>query len=156
MALPEIPAEIEAEELRRLYAYWLSRRAGRRYPARRNIDPLDFRYLMGRIVLIDVLRAPLRFRIRLQGVEVVKYFRRDLTGKTFEDIARPELRAFMLHRAKELVEAGEPHFARRELVKDDRALRFEVAVLPLADDGFTIDMVLLAIIFPFFPELPGT
>ncbi|HUN49772.1 MAG TPA: PAS domain-containing protein [Candidatus Sulfotelmatobacter sp.] len=156
MSQPEIPAEIEAEELHRLYAYWLSRRGGRRYPARRDIDPLDFRYLLGRIVLIDVLRAPLRFRIRLQGIDVVKYFRRDLTGKTFDDIARPELRAFMLHRAKQLVEAGEPHFARRELVMDDRTLRFEAAVLPLADDGATIDMVLLAIILPFFPELAGS
>ena len=128
MGLPEIPAEIEAEELHRLYAYWQSRLAGRRYPARCDIDPLDFRYLMGRIVLLDVLREPLRFRFRLQGVEVVKYFGRDMTGMTFEDIRRPELRAFLLHRGQELIAAGVPYFARRELVKDERTLRFEAAV----------------------------
>jgi hypothetical protein len=154
--LPEIPAEIEAEELHELYAYWCSRLAGRRYPARRDIDPLDFRYLMGRIVLIDVLREPLRFRFRLQGIEVVKYFGRDMTGMLFDDIRRPELRAFLLQRGKELLEAGVPYFARRELAKDGRTLRFEAAVLPLADDGETIDMIMLAIIFPFFPHLPGT
>jgi len=156
VAVPEIPAEIQAPELHRLYDYWLSKRAGRRYPARRDIDPIDFRYLLGRIVLIDVLRDPLRFRVRLQGMEVVKYFGRDLTGRTFDEIQRPELRAFLLLRARELVEAGQPHFARRVLAKDGRTLRFEVAVLPLADDGESIDMVLLAIIFPFFPQLAGT
>jgi hypothetical protein len=156
MALPVIPAEIEAEELHRLYAYWQSRLAGRRYPARRDLDPLDFRYLMGRIVLLDVLREPLRFRIRLQGMEIVKYFGRDMTGKTFDEILRPELRAFLLQRAKELLEGGVPYFARRELIKDERTLRFEAAVLPLADDGNSINMLMMAIIFPYFPHLPGT
>jgi hypothetical protein len=156
VSLPEIPAEVVAEEIRQLYDYWKSRLAGRRYPARRDIDPLDFRYLLGRIMLVDVLRDPMRFHIRLQGVELVKYFGRDLTGKFFDDIARPELRVFILQRAKELMEAGVPYFARRELIKDKQSIRFEVAMLPLADDGQTIDMAIVAAIFPDFPSTVRT
>jgi hypothetical protein len=156
MPLPEIPAEVTSEEIRRLYDYWKTRLAGRRYPARRDIDPLDFRYLLGSIMLVDVLRSPLRFRIRLQGVELVKYFGRDLTGKFFDDIARPELRAFILQRAKELIEAGEPYFARREVIVDKQSIRFEAAMLPLANDGETIDMAVLAVIFPDFPSTSRT
>jgi hypothetical protein len=156
VSLPEIPGAVVSEEIHQLYEYWKSRLAGRRYPARRNIDPLDFRYLLGRIMLVDVLPDPVRFRIRLQGVEFVKYFGRDLTGKFFDDIARPELRGFILQRAKELMEIGEPYFARRELIMDKQSIRFEVAMLPLADDGQTIDMAIVAVIFPDFPSTVRT
>jgi len=34
----------------------------RRFPARADIDPLDFGYVLGHVMLLDVLRDPLRFR----------------------------------------------------------------------------------------------
>src|SRR5258708_32501120 len=58
---------IETPDLRRLYAYWEGLRRGREFPARRDIDPFDFRYALGHVMLLDVLYHPLRFRFRLPG-----------------------------------------------------------------------------------------
>ncbi|MBX6321162.1 MAG: PAS domain-containing protein [Rhodospirillaceae bacterium] len=57
-----VAKSIEDERLRRLFAYWREKAAGRIGPARRDIDPLDFHYLLGDIALVEVLRNPLRFR----------------------------------------------------------------------------------------------
>ena len=51
---------ITDESLRRLYLYLDEKRGARAFPARRDIDPLDFPYLLGWILLLDVSHAPLR------------------------------------------------------------------------------------------------
>ena len=58
--------------LQRLYSYWLARKGERRFPERGDIDPLDFPYLLGNILLIDMVRNPLRFRFRVHGTEMTR------------------------------------------------------------------------------------
>jgi hypothetical protein len=53
--------------LQRLYDYWQERRSPRSMPSRSDIDPVDMRFILGNLLLVDVLAAPLRFRIRLHG-----------------------------------------------------------------------------------------
>jgi hypothetical protein len=55
---PAVAERIEDERLLRLFAYWTEKAAGRVCPARRDIDPLEFDYLLGDISLIEVLRDP--------------------------------------------------------------------------------------------------
>jgi hypothetical protein len=64
--------QIGESSLRRLYSYWSDRRGARLAPSRHDIDPMDFRYLRGNIMIVDVLRDPLRFRVRLHGTEMVR------------------------------------------------------------------------------------
>src|SRR4051794_34289618 len=54
---------IRAARLQRLHPYWTERKGDRRMPARRDIDPLDFPYLLGNIMLLDVVGEPPRFRV---------------------------------------------------------------------------------------------
>jgi hypothetical protein len=61
----DLPSQIEDRRLAQLYDYWLSRKGSRRFPSRGDIDPLDFRYVLGHVMLVDVLRDPVRFRVRL-------------------------------------------------------------------------------------------
>ena len=49
----DIADGIRDARLQRLHAYWTERKGDRRMPARRDIDPLDFPYLLGNIMLLD-------------------------------------------------------------------------------------------------------
>ena len=75
-------------KLRRLADYWLSRRAGRVMPARRDIDPLDIPWALPMVFLVDCVTdagrgadgGRWRYRYRLAGEEVEKVFRKN-TGR---------------------------------------------------------------------------
>ena len=82
--------------LRGLAGYWDSKRAGRRFPARADLDPLELKGLLGFLLLVDVVRQDsdssgqpggLRFRYRLFGTEFVFYHGSDLTGRWLDEIA---------------------------------------------------------------------
>jgi len=60
---PDALSQIREPKLGRLYEYWTKRKGSQRLPARRDIDPLDFSYILGSIMLLDVLDDPLRFRV---------------------------------------------------------------------------------------------
>ncbi len=73
--------------LRRLYAYWNERRGSRRFPARADIDPLDLTFLMGNMILIDVIEGdPPGFFIRLHGTNLAQRAGYELTGKMLNDL----------------------------------------------------------------------
>ena len=80
--LRELPSQIEDRRLARLYDYWLSRKGTRRFPSRRDIDPVDFHYVLGHVMLIDVLRDPLRFRVRLHGSDMARWANYDLPASS--------------------------------------------------------------------------
>src|SRR5260221_12473198 len=67
--------------LDRLYAYLEAKRGTREFAARRDIDPLDFAYALGNVILLDVLYQPLRFRFRLVGSVISGRVGYDMTGK---------------------------------------------------------------------------
>jgi len=76
-----------------LLRYWLDRREGGRPPLRRSMDPGDFRQLLSRIAVMEVLQREglaLRFRYRLTGSEIVARIGRDPTGKHFDEIYEGE------------------------------------------------------------------
>lgn len=63
--------------------YWDSNRAGRRMPARRDIEPTGILDLLPYVVFIDVEREPLEFRCRLVGTAIAARFGHDHTGVRF-------------------------------------------------------------------------
>lgn len=96
------------------------------------------------MALIDVLRDPLRFRYRLLGVLLVERFGFDMTGKYLEDFPLPSFRSFLARAWIEVVERGVPTHEFHNDIIDGRRREFETLRLPLAGDGQTIDMLLLA------------
>ena len=140
--------DINSERLRRLFDYWQSKCGGRAMPARAALDPVDFSYALANVSLIDVLRDPLRFRVRLVGTEIVRRDGTDLTGKSIDDHPLPEYRALLRQTYSDVVASGMPAVFRRERMMDDKLRQYEVLYLPLAADGVTVDMVLVGIDFP--------
>src|SRR5215469_17698305 len=78
--------QIRHPDLQRLYDYWDSRRGGRRYPARSDLDPVEFGFALGNVTLIDVLYEPLRFRFRLMGGLQAQRVGQDMTGKMVDEL----------------------------------------------------------------------
>lgn len=140
-------ASIKDDRLRRLFEYWDSKRGGRRFPARADIDPLDFPYVMGWIVLLDVERDPLRFRCRVHGTQLIAKNQFDLTGKYLEDHPMPEFAAHSAQMWREVLDRGEPTHGFYDQIMDEQPRRFEALRLPLASDGETIDMLLVCTVY---------
>lgn len=133
------------KDLRRLYRYWDEKRAGRRFPARSDIDPTDLPYLLGWLNLIDVLHNPLRFRYRLQGTKLVWHTGFEMTGKFLDEHPQPEFRTYLARSWQRIVDSGEPEHEVHDQFLDETAQRFESLRLPLSSDGVRVDMLILAI-----------
>ena len=146
--MPGAESRIVDPEIRRFVDYWEEKRGGAGYPARAALDPLDFKYVLGDVVLIEV-RGPdaedaqrWRFRYRLIGSNVVARDGYDLTGKTLDELPEPEYRECIRTTWTAVCETGRPaHFVRR-LTLDRRLRCYEVVVLPLAGNGTDIDMLI--------------
>ncbi len=139
---------IEAPLLRQLHEDWQARRRGRPLPARADFDPIDLKYVLGKLLLVDVLREPLQFRFRLVGTELVKHSGVDLTGRTLDDYPDPEYREFMRQLYTAAVTAQRPLSSiQTRLILDGRLRRYEALLLPLAGDGVTIDMLMIGIVY---------
>lgn len=147
--------EIADGSLARFYEYWLARKAARRFPARRDIDPLDFPYLLGRLMLVDVLHEPLRFRVRLHGSELASRAGYDLTGKFVDELPIHGYRNYVLAQCKSVVEAGEPRVVRNNRVLDERPWCYEALWLPFSDDGEAVTMLACALIYHHDREYRG-
>lgn len=145
--LSELAAGIKEPRLARLYAYWQSRKGNRRFPTRRDLDPVDLRYILGHLMLLDVLRDPLRFRYRLHGAEITARVQYDLTGKFLDDIPDPDYRDYAVRRCEGLVASGEPLVIRRERALDGRLRPYEALWLPFSEDGVNVTMLLCALLY---------
>lgn len=130
-------------DLKRLYQYWAERRAGRAFPARDDIDPLDFGYALGRVSLIEVLESPRRFYYRLVSTQLTSHLGYEMTGKFVDEIPEPEMRDFTERTYRRMVERRAPLYESDEVVLDGRRWRHETLALPLSADGRTITMLLV-------------
>ncbi len=138
---------IHTPALQRLYGDWERRRRGRTFPARSDFDVLDLKYIIGNLVLMDVLYDPLRFRFRLHGSRVGQRVGYDMTGKDVDQLP-PGLSALARRHFTTVVETRAPRVEIRERqIADEGIVDSEVLVLPLSHDGNCIDMLMVGVCF---------
>lgn len=142
----ELAVSIGTPSLRRLYAYWNEQRRTREFPSRRDIDPLDFPYVLGHIMLLDVLREPLRFRFRVYGTKLAARAGYDMTGKMAHDVPNTAHRAALLERCGGLIEGRAALAHLGQQIIGEHAVPYESLWLPLSDDGRNVTMILGALI----------
>ena len=87
--------DIETPYLRRLFAYWQDKRRGKGFPSRRDLDPREFAFALGHVLLIDVLDNPQRFRFRLHGSVLSFRARYDMTGRMDDELPNDDIREFV-------------------------------------------------------------
>lgn len=137
-------ADIRDSRLRRLYRYWLERHVDGRRPSRAALDPLDFRYAVGFVTLVDVAHAPLRFRFRLVATAVTEHLGYELTGRYVDEVPESAMRAYLLESYRRVVTERRPLHERGERVLDGRTWRHESMLLPCCgDDGGDDDVAMI-------------
>jgi hypothetical protein len=135
-------------KIRRFVQYWREKRGDAEFPARANLDPIDFHYVLGDVVLIEASRAPAgsrwpwEFRYRLVGANLVERDGYNLTNKSLDELPEPEYRERVRTSFIEVCETRAPIHRIRELFLDHRMRRYEAVVLPLASNGHDIDMLI--------------
>jgi hypothetical protein len=137
-------------ELKDLLDFWQSKRQGRAMPARADFDPLDLRTHLGHLMLVDVERAPLRFRYRLVGTKITAIIKRDVTGRYFEEIYTGRLLVDLSRAFSTVVETRAPLriFSTTGHPRNDVYL-YDCALLPLSADGESVTMILAEMRFTF-------
>lgn len=138
--------EITSAMLRQLYRDWVSRCHGREMPTRGDFDIVDFKYIFGSINLFDVERDPLRFRFRVHGTKNVARMSVDLTGKTVDDYQDADYRALVNRYYADVVETRRPLRVLRDPYEaGEKVLRWEGLILPLSQDGRTVNMLMVGV-----------
>lgn len=126
------------------FAYWLSIKPPGRLPGRQHFDPLDIPLLMPRVWMLDVLRAPLRYRYRLAGTKEVETLQREVTGLMFDEV-HPHLRGQgeAYGRLDRMAQDGVPTYRCGSVVAvhHKEHLTVENCMVPLARDGHMVDMI---------------
>ena len=135
-------------ELRDLLGIWEARRRGRRAPARADLDPFVLKAHLGDLFLVDVEHDPVRFRHRLIGTRITQIVRRDATGRYFDDIYIGRLRETMIEVHRRVVSERAPlRIYSRTGHPYNSVYVYDGLLLPLAEDGETVNMVLGALLF---------
>ena len=140
-------AHIEHPALQRLYEYWQRKKGGRRFPRRGDIDPLEIGFILGYLMLLDVLRDPLRFKVRLHGTAMVMRAGYDLTGRLLDELPISDYRSYVIARCEGLVATGEPAAIRSDRRLDRRTFSYEALWLPISENGADVSMLLCALIY---------
>ncbi len=131
------------------YSYWLSKMIEHRLPCRADINPIDIPRLMQHAILVDVKREPeFDFRYRLIGTKVAEHLFKDYTGSWFSEIAHQKAPSQIWQNCKHVAETGEAFLAGTPYVGPHQEYRnAEDIILPLAEDGITVDTLLAFICF---------
>jgi hypothetical protein len=139
--------DIAHPKLRQLYDYWDRKRGGRKMPSRADLDPLEMTFVIGNIILVDVIDgSPPRFRIRLHGTNLSQRVGFELTGKMLDELPVAEFRELAQESFTRVVSSAEPRHGRADRLIDGRQARYEVVVMPLSSDGASVDRLIIGLI----------
>jgi len=132
--------------LRRLVAHWSRIRGQRRMPSRADFDPLEVRYALGYISLIEVHRDPLRFYFRLDGTKQVELFGVDCTRRYLDEAIPADHAAMAAASFSDAVKRREPRYHRRQIAFQERLMEYELVILPFSNDGERVDLLMTGIV----------
>ncbi len=134
-------------DLRAIFDYWRTKRAGRKMPARSDLDPAELKTLLPSMILVDVLYdeagAP-DFVYRLTGTHEVDVRGENPTGKRVaEAFFGPSLEN-VLGCYRSVVDRREPYLDDDYFARDGDHFADEANIfLPLSSDGERVTMILV-------------
>lgn len=123
--------------------YWQAKCAGRKMPARADIDPADLRRFLPHITLVDVVDDPRRYVYRLVGTQEVETRGYDPTGKAVADAYFATSADAALRQYDIVCATRAPHYIADPFQAVDRFVGAEDLFLPLSKDGETVNMILV-------------
>jgi hypothetical protein len=136
---------VETPNLAKLCDYWSEKAGNRPMPSRRDLDPIiEVPELIPGIFLVDIESDPPGFRYRVVGTEVADRYGKDFTGKRLDEVDFGDTHDTIRRDYEEAVRSGKPAYSRLqfEVETTNKLLLYERIVLPLSDDGETVNMLL--------------
>jgi hypothetical protein len=134
--------------LGRLHEYWDRKRSGRPMPARADIDSLEMREWLGNLLLVEFFGDFDHYRIRIDGTNLIARGGADRTGKGSETLTSKEERQLMISQYQPvLADALAAYYETEFTNSEGKFLREQKLLLPLSDDGKTVNMVLAGIYY---------
>jgi len=137
---------MRSDVLRQLVAHWQRLRGSRRMPTRADFDPLDVRFALGYVSLIEVHRDPLRFYFRLDGTKQVDLFGVDCTRRYLDEAMPRDHAAMAAASYSEVVDHGEPRYHQRQIAFHHRLMDYEVVILPFSNDSERVKLLMTGIV----------
>jgi hypothetical protein len=137
----ELRARVTDPRLVQFADYLERKRGGRKFLSRRDIDPLELKFILGNIMLFDVLHQPLRFHYRLVGTNLVQVRHLDMTGKMLEKQPAPVVAESVRRYLTRIVETCRPRLSRVDAPSDSNPGGYESPGVPSSEDGSTINMI---------------
>jgi hypothetical protein len=135
-------AELESEDLRRVWQVLTPKRGQRRFLRRADIEPGELVEVLPYTALIEV-HPQLRFRHRLVGTGYRDAFGFEATDTWIEDWPNTHQRGLIVRAYVATVEAKQPIALKGEVVGTNPLIRYEALVMPLSSDDETINMLFL-------------
>lgn len=126
-----------------LYKYWSEKRGTRSFPARGDLDPLEFPYALGVVSLVDFVPRSRRYRYRLVSTTLTARLGYDMTGKWADQIPDENIRRYVKDFYDTVIYVRTPIYEKSERIFDNKVWQHEALVLPLSDDNENINMLLV-------------
>ena len=128
--------------------YWDAKRGPRPMPARADLDPCDIPELLPNLLLIDVAHDPLDFRYRLVGTIVDYHLREPRSGQWMSAIPHQRKGSVIWATLESVVTRKVPVVSTIPYVGPHADYKLsEDIILPLSDDGDTVNMLLVAVAY---------
>lgn len=142
--------QVRHPRLLELLDYWLTLGGGSRLPLKSEFDPAAIPRLLANIVVKEVERDPLRFRIRLEGEQVSAARGFSAAGRYFDEPGVVVLKDDALEAYAEMVADCRPRYSDGAFsYKDGRGGRLYRLALPFSREGRTVDFIIAG----FYHEL---
>lgn len=155
----EVESRIAAchESVRAIFSYWRDRCREGGMPCRRDIDPVDLRFHLPSIILVDVVPDERRFVYRLVGTHEVAGRGYDPTGMSVGSAFYAESKEAALACYRYVVRERRPFcFKDPYRTPDGWHEEEDTIYLPMSEDGVNVSMILVySHTYNFRPRLEG-
>ena len=136
--------------LQQAYRYWRQKSAGKPMPRRADIDPTEIPRLLPDVMLVDVLPCG-RYRYRLIGTGNAQAQGINATGRYVDEVLPgAEYRTHVIALYDECVRTGRALYSECVFLspyEEAPQLQTKILLLPLAENGATVNMVLVVQVF---------
>ena len=146
---PKPAQQLNSAPLANSYRAWRALRGERFAPSRKEIEPVQFKSMLGSMFIMDVVDGGTDFRFVLGGERVASFMGKRLRGTLLSEQPRTPIFEGMAQLYRQCVRSKEPlAVGPMRTVRDGVDCReMEVLVLPLSDDGKSVTSLLGAIHF---------
>jgi len=142
LARPTRRRSLKPPSLEDFLSYWDSKKNGRIFPGRPDIDPVDIPTMLPFVFLVDVLGQGQDFRYRLVGTNIVRNTKKDFTGFLLSEIREIGSQGKLIEMYKRTVADRAPIRERLPFKTRGGVQKYyDVIVTPLSRNGKAIDML---------------